>query len=187
MKNITILILLFIAFFDYPISTDAKSFLALTQDDSVNYIKITKNFLLWYKDNHAKIENKSFVFLNGTDTSSYYRIDFIAVDEFLKYLKSSGLFSDSFLLDKGEFFKMLDINLNYNKIKEGNEILELSGDLLLYSMDSDELLNNNKNVEITNYKITNYSKIVELRYSYIDLLIEFNRNNKINKIYYKPR
>jgi hypothetical protein len=72
-------------------------------------------------------------------------------------------------------------------IKEGNEILELSGDLLLYSMDSDELLNNIKNVEITNYKISNYSKIVELRYSYIDLLIEFNRNNKINKIYYKPR
>jgi hypothetical protein len=107
-----------------------------SQPDSSCYPSTIRNFLHWYRQNHEKIDSIALIKDRAAGESSRYVIDFDGVKKYLSVLRSSGYFTDAFLLDKEAYFQICEKNLAVSKQNDGPPE-GLDFDLLLLTQEPD--------------------------------------------------
>jgi hypothetical protein len=117
-------------------ANDANNAGIARQSDSGCYTSAIRNFLRWYKQNQEKIDSIALIRGRAAEDTGRYVIDFDGVKKYLAVLRSSGYFTDSFLLDKEAYFQKCEKNLAVSKQNDGPPE-GLDFDLLLLTQEPD--------------------------------------------------
>jgi hypothetical protein len=91
------------------------------------------------------------------------------------------LFSTNYLENKKKYFDSIDNYLLTNK-QNIRPISGLAEDLILYTQEPEEILNNISKLSFTIFQKTNKYIIVEMSYVYFVLLFKFDQNYSIENI-----
>jgi hypothetical protein len=83
-----------------------------------------------------------------------YRINFVKTEEYLSVLKSSGFFSESYIMNARSQFKKIDFTLQKTKQNDGT-VDGLDYDLILHSQEPEAMLENLSGIRL---EIINTSK-----------------------------
>ena len=138
--------------------------------DSVVY-----KFIKWYNDNMSMIDtfnimtdkNDSLHIINGrmNDSLYFYSLNIKGVEKYLKLLKSSDCFSDSYIDNKRISFKRKGKELDKNKQNDGPP----------FGFSADEVFLSNESDEIIQTLVNNKNKIIDLKDS--KAVVKYNNSN----------
>jgi hypothetical protein len=86
-------------------------------------------------------------------TNPPYRINFSETEKYLSILKSSGFFSDNYILNYRSYFKKIDLTLQKTKQNDGT-VDELDYDPIVHSQEPESMLKNLNNIRMKIVKST---------------------------------
>ncbi len=143
--------------------------------------KTVIDFLKWYKDNNARLNNIQLVnHPNQDDTSSYYTVNYDSTAKYLFELKKSGYLSDVYLNTLDEHFKSSGKELAETKQNDG-PATGFECDFIMKSQDYESDLDSiDKNTKIIETKINKEIGYVLVRFLY-EVELEYHLSRVENK------
>lgn len=188
MKNIKIVIILFSVLQLLSVRNSSANYGILQQKqdklDSSFCVDKIKSFLNWYKSKIDEIYDIKLLMIIKKDSDSIYRINLKSVDRFIANLKSSNYLTDNYLNIIREHFIQIDNKLVQKRQKDG--LIEgLTQDLLLYSQEPKEYLNNISKLSFNIIQINDNLAVVNVKYFGIEVLFKLNSEYLIECIYQK--
>ena len=116
-------------------------------------ILFLRDFFKWYKTKFDYLDNHIFPVAMDLKTNPPYRINFNETEKYLSILKTSGFFSDNYILNYRSYFKKIDLNLQ--KTKQNDDTVDgLDYDPIVHSQEPESMLKNLNNIRMKIVKST---------------------------------
>ncbi|MFW6222943.1 MAG: hypothetical protein ACOC3T_04960 [Bacteroidota bacterium] len=146
-------------------------------DNTQEFIKKTKEFFHWYKQNYETLGNIQLIDLVKVDSTYIYKVNTDSTKRYLNILESSGFFSDSFIKEKQDYFIEAGRKLLEVKQSDGPPV-GFEFDLLLLTQEASLYLDNIKDI---NYSVKDTSETTTKISVNNDLIFEYQNNNSLIK------
>lgn len=155
-------LLIILALNTAPVSVNASSIPAnvhsvVRYSKGSQYDKSTiflQSFFKWYKTKFNYLDHHIYFVDMDLKNNTPYRINFAKTEEYLSILKSSGFFSESYIMNARSYFKKIDLTLQKTKQNDGT-VDGLDYDLILHSQEPEAILENLSGIHL---EIINTSK-----------------------------
>jgi hypothetical protein len=116
-------------------------------------ILFLRRFFRWYKTKFDYLDHHIFPVNMNFKTNAPYRINFTETEKYLSVLKSSGFFSDNYLIYNRNYFKEIDLTLQKTKQNDGT-VDGLDYDPIVHSQEPEAMLENLNKIRLTVIKST---------------------------------
>ena len=139
--------------------------------------RVTRDFLIWYKDNRENLEKFQLVSGKPGDSTTAYRVDFEETEKYLRELKKSGFVSDQYIASFRKYFKESDANLK--KYSQFDGPAEGFGfDLVLKAHDYNEILDHINKMKVITKPINADTAKVYVKFPTVVMLLQLSRSGK---------
>lgn len=130
-----------------------KNYTVLNKRQESNTIVFLKTFFKWYKTKFEYLDHQIFPVDMDFKSHKPYRINFKETEKYLSVLKSSGFFSDDYIMNTRAYFKAVDEKLKKTKQNDG-PVDGLDYDVIVNSQEPESILENLEGLKLTVVKST---------------------------------
>lgn len=127
-----------------------------------------KGFFKWYKTKFEYLDHQIFPVDMDFKSNKPYRINFKETENYLSFLKSSGFFSDEYIINNRSYFKAIDEKLKKTKQNDG-PVDGLDYDIVINSQEPEVILEDLNGFKFTVVRSSN-------DYVAVKITTKFNQN-----------
>ena len=181
------LVILVLAVFSFTGCTDGNADNTKSGNEKTAHCQPStiREFLSWYKDHYETVNAIHVVSLTGEEDTARYKVDDTNAAAYTSLLRSSGYFSDQYLMDQLQYFKERESIFSRSKQSDGVPV-GFEADLLLFTQEPEALLEQYKTLPIEEVNKQQF-KLVAADYNLLFDMVEKNGNCVINRISYSKK